>query len=60
MLSYCAGLAQLICPIVGNNGYVYARHDDILDIVNHLPKVAGFKSEWQHNHFAQNELIYEI
>lgn len=51
MLSHCAGLSQLIYSIVGKNGSVYARHEDIVHIFNHLPKVAEFKSEWQYNNW---------
>lgn len=51
MVSHCAGLSQLIYSVCGKNGSVYARHEDIVHIFNHLPKVAEFKSEWQYNNW---------
>ncbi|KAM0431329.1 hypothetical protein ACHAPT_005303 [Fusarium lateritium] len=51
MLSHCAGLSTMPFEVLGRHGHVFARHEDIVHIFNHLPRAADFKSEWMYNNW---------
>ncbi|KAM5348631.1 hypothetical protein ACJ41O_008455 [Fusarium nematophilum] len=51
MLSHCAGLSTMPFEVLGRHGQVFARHEDIVQIFNHLPRTAEFKSEWAYNNW---------
>ncbi|CAM1509595.1 Fc.00g033340.m01.CDS01 [Cosmosporella sp. VM-42] len=51
MLSHCTGLSNMLYATVGKNGRVFARHEDIPQVFNHLPKVAEFHKEWIYNNW---------
>ncbi|RSL74654.1 hypothetical protein CEP53_000098 [Fusarium sp. AF-6] len=51
MLSHCAGLSPMPFEVLGRHGQVFAKHEDIVRIFNHLPRAAEFKSEWKYNNW---------
>ncbi|KAM6511332.1 Hypothetical protein NCS54_01396500 [Fusarium falciforme] len=51
MLSHCAGLSTMPFEVLGRHGEVFAKHEDIVRIFNHLPRAAEFKSEWMYNNW---------
>ncbi|KAI5456153.1 beta-lactamase/transpeptidase-like protein [Mariannaea sp. PMI_226] len=51
MLSHCAGLSTMPFEVAGKGGHVIVKYQDIIQIVNHLPPVATFKSEWMYSNW---------
>ncbi|KAJ5609032.1 hypothetical protein N7528_009599 [Penicillium herquei] len=51
MLSHCSGLSPLPYEVIGKDGAVFARHENILQICNNLPRQAEFRSEWMYNNW---------
>ncbi|KAG2417188.1 hypothetical protein HFD88_008406 [Aspergillus terreus] len=51
MLSHCSGLSPLPYEVVGKNGSVFARREDVIQICNHLPRESEFRSEWKYNNW---------
>ncbi|KAJ4321444.1 hypothetical protein N0V84_005366 [Fusarium piperis] len=51
MLSHCVGLSSMPFAVLGRHGHVFAKHEDIVHIFNHLPRAAKFKSEWAYNNW---------
>lgn len=51
LLSHCIGLASMPFAVLGRHGHVFARYEDIVQIFNHLPRAAEFKTEWTYNNW---------
>lgn len=51
MLSHCSGLSPLPYEVVGKNGSIFAKHEDVIRICNRLPRQADFRSEWKYNNW---------
>ncbi|KAI8711523.1 hypothetical protein NCS52_01416100 [Fusarium sp. LHS14.1] len=51
LLSHCVGLSSMPFAVLGRHGRVFARHEDIVQIFNHLPRAAEFKTEWMYNNW---------
>ncbi|KAJ5735275.1 uncharacterized protein N7483_000400 [Penicillium malachiteum] len=51
MLSHCSGLSPLPYEVICRNGSVFVQHDDLVQICNHLPRQAEFRSEWKYNNW---------
>lgn len=51
MLSHCSGLSPLPYEVVGKNGSVFARREDVIQICNHLPRESEFRSEWKYSNW---------
>lgn len=51
LLSHCSGLSPLPYEVIGKNGSVFARREDVVQICNHLPREADFRSEWKYNNW---------
>lgn len=51
MLSHCSGLSPLPYEVIGKNGSIFARREDVIDICNHLPRQTDFRSEWKYNNW---------
>ncbi|KAI1120576.1 beta-lactamase/transpeptidase-like protein [Nemania abortiva] len=51
MLSHNSGLNQLAYTVQGKGEEVFQKHEDIMNVFNHLPKVAEFRSEWRYNNW---------
>ncbi|KAI5457332.1 beta-lactamase/transpeptidase-like protein [Mariannaea sp. PMI_226] len=51
MLSHCAGLSTMPFEVLGKDGHVFVKHEDIVQVVNHLPREANFKTEWMYSNW---------
>ena len=51
LLSHSTGLAPLLFAIMGRNGAILSRHEDVIHACSKLPFLARFRSEWKYNNW---------
>ncbi|CEL00838.1 hypothetical protein ASPCAL00433 [Aspergillus calidoustus] len=51
LLSHCSGLSPLPYEVIGKNGSVFARREDVIQICNNHPHESDFCSEWKYNNW---------
>jgi CubicO group peptidase (beta-lactamase class C family) len=51
LLSHCSGLSPLPYEVIGKNGSVFARRENVIQICNNLPHESDFRSEWKYNNW---------
>ncbi|KAL9609451.1 MAG: hypothetical protein Q9167_005780 [Letrouitia subvulpina] len=50
-LSHCTGLASLLYALMGKQGAVLTKSEDVIHDFNNLPCVASLRSEWRYNNW---------
>lgn len=51
ILSHSVGLSPCLYAIMGKNGTILTRHEDVVHSCSRLPCVAPLRSEWQYNNW---------
>ena len=51
LLSHSTGLAPLLFAIMGKNGAILPRREDVFHACSKLPSLARFRSEWKYNNW---------